>query len=212
MLKQLLTICKKINLPSLSAGLYLYSLHEGSIDDLAHALNSGLLPQLTTEEIDHLLKQKIIEPADVALPGIEYQLSDIGKALLNKRSKSVVTSPFFNDILDVYPKREGLRRLHSRTSETQNAYTKKIKEGYKKAGFESPEHYHQYVLLVIQTYVAYKQNAAKLYKTTGDRSYWIEAFPLLSTFVNQLEDRIAQYEDLLSDDDDTLEGPNFKGL
>lgn len=101
----------------------------------------------------------------------------------------------FDEFVEIYPKKEGSRMLHNLKQKSKLKYISWLQCK------SNPIEAHSRCLEITCKYIDFKEEMSSLYRSTKNREYWIEAYPLLSTYINNLDDKLNQYESLLKDDE-----------
>lgn len=190
---------------------FLYCLYTYNKQLLKRMLDTGTI-RITREKIDYLIMTDFIQLKHTSEEGKQkdYRVNNI--IVTEKTNKlfeelfsrntdiSIDTSPqtlneYWDEFLEVYPKKESnsSRYLHNLKSKMKPRYLEYITNPKSKYS-------HQDIIKVTKAYVDFKERRDEIFKRTKDRSYWIEAYPLLSTYVNNIEDKIDQYLELLESD------------
>jgi hypothetical protein len=97
----------------------------------------------------------------------------------------------WEEFYNTYPKKEGNNYLRDRKSKCKEKYKKLMTTGLS----------HRRTIEILTAFVALKQECDKLYIATKQDKYWLPRMPLMSTFVNNLEDKVSQYADLIADNE-----------
>ncbi len=108
----------------------------------------------------------------------------------DSQQSSIDYDKMWQEFLDIYPKSEGARKLHNNKSACFSKYKSYLAS---KADIMDA---HKRVIDATTKYVKYKDKMTETYESTKDRRYWIEAYPLMQTYINNLDDKIEQYKDV----------------
>lgn len=174
-------------------------------NEYSRLIRSGILTQINKESLKRLKLTNVIEDDNIVdirtVKLTESFKTDKNKLLIEKdyeevdnAKKSDTRDTRWLEFLNVYPKQHNSRYLHNLKSQCKDRYYKYLKSK------DNPNEEHKRVLKITEAWVRHKKHHDQMYSVTKDDKYWIEDFCLLSTYINNIEDKLEQYEDLINEE------------